>query len=56
MKQTCHKRDAVERGLVGEIISRFEQRNENQCSTNVVIGPDLAEKHAEHIGDPFMMT
>ena len=57
MKQTlvlC-KPDAVVRGLVGEIISRFEQKGMKIIALRMlVIGPDLAEKHyAEHIGKPF---
>ena len=57
MKQTlvlC-KPDAVERGLVGEIISRSEQKGMKIIALRMlVIGPDLAEKHyAEHIGKPF---
>ncbi|OUV77589.1 MAG: nucleoside-diphosphate kinase [Acidimicrobiaceae bacterium TMED130] len=57
MKQTlvlC-KPDAVERGLVGEIISRFEQKGMKIIALRMlVIGPDVAEKHyAEHIGKPF---
>ena len=57
MKQTlvlC-KPDAVERGLVGEIISRFEQKGMKIIALRMlVIGPVLAEKHyAEHIGKPF---
>ena len=57
MKQTlvlC-KPDAVERGLVGEIISRFEQKGMKIIALRMlVIGSDLAEKHyAEHIGKPF---
>ena len=57
MKQTlvlC-KPDAVERGLVGEIISRFEKKGLKIVALRMlVIGPDLAEKHyAEHVGKPF---
>ena len=57
MKQTlvlC-KPDAVERSLVGEIISRFEQKGMKIIALRMLtIGPDLAEKHyAEHIGKPF---
>ena len=57
MKQTlvlC-KPDAVERGLVGEIISRFEQKGMKIIALRMqAIGPDLAEKHyAEHIDKPF---
>ena len=49
------KPDAVERGLVGEIISRFEQKGMKIIALRMlVIGPDLAEKHyAEHIDKPF---
>ena len=57
MKQTlvlC-KPDAVERSLVGEIISRFEKKGLKIAALRMlVIGPELAEKHyAEHIGKPF---
>ena len=57
MKQTlvlC-KPDAVERSLVGEIISRFEKKGLKIAELRMLtIGPDLAEKHyAEHIGKPF---
>ena len=57
MKQTlvlC-KPDAVERGLVGEIISRFEKKGLKIVALRMlVIGSDLAEKHyAEHVGKPF---
>ena len=57
MKQTlvlC-KPDAVERGLVGEIISRFEKKGLKIAALRMLtIGPELAEKHyAEHIGKPF---
>ena len=57
MKQTlvlC-KPDAVERSLVGEIISRFEKKGLKLVALRMlVIGPDIAEKHyAEHVGKPF---
>ena len=57
MKQTlvlC-KPDAVERSLVGEIISRFEKKGLKIAALRMLtIGPELAEKHyAEHIGKPF---
>ncbi len=57
MKQTlvlC-KPDAVERSLVGEIISRFEKKGLKIVALRMlVIGPNLAEKHyAEHVGKPF---
>ena len=57
MKQTlvlC-KPDAVERSLVGEIISRFEKKGLKIVALRMLtIGPELAEKHyAEHVGKPF---
>ena len=57
MKQTlvlC-KPDAVERSLVGEIISRFEKKGLKMAALRMLtISPELAEKHyAEHIGKPF---
>ena len=57
MKQTlvlC-KPDAVERSLVGEIISRFEKKGLKIAALRMLtIGPELAEKHySEHIGKPF---
>ena len=49
------KPDAVERSLVGEIISRFEKKGLKIAALRMLtIGPELAEKHyAEHIGKPF---
>tara|TARA_B100000029_G_scaffold6082_2_gene6557 strand:- start:538 stop:939 length:402 start_codon:yes stop_codon:yes gene_type:complete len=49
------KPDAVERGLVGEIISRFENKGlVVKALRMLTIGPELAEKHyAEHVGKPF---
>ncbi len=49
------KPDAVERSLVGEIISRFEKKGLKIVALRMLlIGPELAEKHyAEHIGKPF---
>ena len=57
MKQTlvlC-KPDAVERSLVGEIISRYEKKGLKIAALRMLtIGPELAEKHyAEHIGKSF---
>jgi len=57
MKQTlvlC-KPDAVERGLIGEIISRFENKGLKIVGLQMLtIGAEIAEKHyAEHIGKPF---
>jgi nucleoside-diphosphate kinase len=49
------KPDAVERNLVGEIITRFEKKGLKISALQMlIIGPDLAEKHyAEHVGKPF---
>ena len=49
------KPDAVERGLIGEIISRFEQKGLNiKALRMLTIDSDLAEKHyAEHLDKPF---
>jgi len=49
------KPDAVERSLVGEIISRFEKKGLKIVALRMlVITPDLAQKHyAEHVGKPF---
>tara|TARA_B100000131_G_scaffold303486_1_gene327577 strand:+ start:577 stop:978 length:402 start_codon:yes stop_codon:yes gene_type:complete len=49
------KPDAVERGLVGKIISRFEDKGLTVSSLKMlVITPDIAALHyAEHIGKPF---
>ena len=46
---------AVERGLVGEIVSRFEQKGLTiKALRMLTISPDIAEKHyAEHVGKPF---
>jgi nucleoside-diphosphate kinase len=49
------KPDAVERGLVGEILSRFERRNLKLVRTELrTIDRATAETHyAEHAGKPF---
>jgi len=49
------KPDAVERGLIGEIISRFEQKGLSiKALRMLTIGSELAEKHyAEHVDKPF---
>ena len=57
MKQTlvlC-KPDAVERKLVGKIISRFEEKGLSISSMRMLtITPDIAALHyAEHVGKPF---
>jgi nucleoside-diphosphate kinase len=49
------KPDAVERGLVGEILGRFERRNLRIVALEQrTIDTDTAKKHyAEHDGKPF---
>lgn len=49
------KPDAVERGLVGEILSRFERRNLTLVAAELrTIDRATAEQHyAEHVGKPF---
>ena len=49
------KPDAVERRLVGKIISRFEEKGLTISSMRMLtITPDIAALHyAEHVGKPF---
>jgi nucleoside-diphosphate kinase len=49
------KPDGVQRGLVGEIISRFEKRGLKIAALKMIqITPELASKHyGEHQGKPF---
>lgn len=49
------KPDAVERGLAGTIVSRFERKGLRLVAAELrVIDPELAEQHyAEHRGRPF---
>ena len=49
------KPDAVERRLVGKIISRFEEKGLSISSMRMLmITPDIAALHyAEHVGKPF---
>ncbi|SRR5579875_81048 len=49
------KPDAVERGLVGEIVSRLERKGLQLAAAELrLIDPDLAAEHyAEHAGKPF---
>jgi nucleoside-diphosphate kinase len=49
------KPDGVERGLIGEIIKRFENRGLKIVGLKLmVVSPELAEKHyGEHKGKPF---
>jgi nucleoside-diphosphate kinase len=49
------KPDGVQRGLVGEIINRFEKRGFKLVALKMLrISRELAEKHyGEHVGKPF---
>ncbi|SDW30591.1 nucleoside-diphosphate kinase [Paenibacillus sp. CF384] len=49
------KPDGVQRGLIGEIVSRFERKGLKLVGAKfMMITPELAERHyAEHIGKPF---
>ena len=49
------KPDGVQKGLVGEIISRFEKKGLKMVALKIMkITPELAEKHyGEHKGKPF---
>ncbi|WP_218081471.1 nucleoside-diphosphate kinase [Anthocerotibacter panamensis] len=49
------KPDGVQRGLVGPILSRFEQKGFKLVGLKLmVVSKELAEKHyAEHAGKPF---
>ena len=49
------KPDAVERGLVGEILSRFERKGLRIVAARLLeIDADLAARHyAEHVDKPF---
>jgi nucleoside-diphosphate kinase len=49
------KPDAVQRGLVGSIVSRFEAKGLRLVAAKLMmVSPDLAAKHyAEHEGKPF---
>lgn len=49
------KPDAVERGLIGELISRFEQKGLRIVALKLMrVSRELAEHHyAEHRGKPF---
>ena len=49
------KPDAVERGLVGEIVARFERRGFRICGMKLVRVSEqqAAEHYVEHVGKPF---
>ncbi|WP_219836536.1 nucleoside-diphosphate kinase [Paenibacillus sp. R14(2021)] len=49
------KPDGVQRGLIGEIVSRFERKGLKLIAAKFMqITPEIAERHyAEHIGKPF---
>lgn len=52
------KPDAVERGLIGEIISRIERRGLSVAALELkTVSADLARQHyAEHDGKPFFSS
>lgn len=49
------KPDAVERGLIGEIVARFERRGFRICGMKLVrvTEQQAAEHYVEHVGKPF---
>ncbi len=49
------KPDGVQRGLIGEIVSRFERKGLQLVAAKFLkLTPELAERHyAEHVGKPF---
>ncbi|MFC5650810.1 nucleoside-diphosphate kinase [Paenibacillus solisilvae] len=49
------KPDGVQRGLIGEIVSRFERKGLKLAAAKFMqITPELAERHyAEHVGKAF---
>ena len=51
------KPDAVERRLVGEILSRFERKGLTIAAMKLIqITPELAKQHyAEHVSKPFYL-
>lgn len=51
----CVKPDGVQRGLIGEIVKRLENRGFILCGAKLMqVTPELAAKHyAEHEGKPF---
>ena len=51
----CVKPDGVQRGLIGEVVKRFESRGFVLCAAKFMqVTPELAAKHyAEHEGKPF---
>ena len=51
----CVKPDGVQRGLIGEVVKRFESRGFKLCAAKFMqVSDELAAKHyAEHEGKPF---
>ena len=49
------KPDAVQRGLIGEILSRIEKKGFKLVGLKIMqVTPELAKQHyAEHVGKPF---
>lgn len=51
----CVKPDGVQRGLIGEVVKRFESRGYVLCGAKFMrVTPELASEHyKEHEGKPF---
>ena len=51
----CIKPDGVQRGLIGEVVKRFENRGYILCAAKFMqVTPELAAEHyKEHVGKPF---
>ena len=49
------KPDGVQRGLIGEIVKRFENRGYILCGAKLIqVTPEMTAAHyAEHVGKPF---
>lgn len=49
------KPDGVQRGIIGEVVKRFEQKGLKLVACKMLIAPrDLVEEHySEHKGKPF---
>ncbi len=49
------KPDGVQRGLIGEVVKRFENRGYVLCAAKLImVSKELAEEHyKEHVGKPF---
>ena len=43
------KPSAIQRGLVGEVISRFEKRSANSRNENDILTDEVLEEHYAHL-------